>query len=276
MPSQSKTKNDLSVSPVATGLPLSTLLSQALVAFTIEFDNEAERQMQHRTTKHGSTAGSLHAPWLVSLGMWTNCMQHVGADGVRVGELEELAHTKTNLHGMERWGYIVVEPDPAESRPKPARSGWIIRATPAGRGAQEVWRPLFGVIENRWQERFGKDEIHSLRESLNVLISQIDTELPDCLPILGYGLFSRGPVKGRRAQAHRDHGIGSHLPLSALLSRVLLAFAFEFERDSTAERSPLLSGLQPYPEGWRASVRKPDKLPHYPMVLHRGEFPDGS
>jgi DNA-binding HxlR family transcriptional regulator len=40
--------------------------------------------------------------------------------------------------------------------------------------------------------------------------------------------------------------------------------------------SPLWQGLEPYPDGWRATVRKPDTLPHYPMVLHRGGYPDGS
>jgi hypothetical protein len=34
-------------------IPLPTLLSPALVAFTIEFDNEAGGQIIHRTTKHG-------------------------------------------------------------------------------------------------------------------------------------------------------------------------------------------------------------------------------
>jgi hypothetical protein len=38
----------------------------------------------------------------------------------------------------------------------------------------------------------------------------------------------------------------------------------------------LRGGLEPYPDNWRASVRKPETLPHYPMVLHRGGFPDGS
>lgn len=50
----------------------------------------------------------------------------------------------------------------------------------------------------------------------------------------------------------------------------------------------LALGLQPYPDGWRAS-RNPYRtqtqailaapaaaLPHYPMVLHRGGYPDGS
>jgi hypothetical protein len=50
-------------------LPLSTLLSQVLVAFTIEFDNESERLMQHRTTNHGSTNGAGQGPWLVSMVM---------------------------------------------------------------------------------------------------------------------------------------------------------------------------------------------------------------
>jgi hypothetical protein len=46
--------------------------------------------------------------------------------------------------------------------------------------------------------------------------------------------------------------------------------------DGTAEHSPLFKGIEPYPDGWRASVRKPETLPHYPMVLHRGGYPDGS
>jgi hypothetical protein len=62
-------------------LPLSTLLSHALTAFTIEFDNEFEHRMPHRTTNRGSTAGSRHAPWLVSMVMWSNFMQFVGERG---------------------------------------------------------------------------------------------------------------------------------------------------------------------------------------------------
>jgi DNA-binding MarR family transcriptional regulator len=178
-----------------TELPLSTLLSHVLVAFTIECDNESERQMQHRTTKHGSTAGSLHAPWLVSLVMWTNCMQFVGQKGITVRNLEKVARTKTNLNGMERWGYIVVEPDPADGRAKPPRSDWVIRATPAGRKAQEVWRPLLDGMEKRWRERFGRDDVEHLRESLSAVVRQIDVDLPDCLPILGYGLFSGEPER---------------------------------------------------------------------------------
>jgi DNA-binding MarR family transcriptional regulator len=379
----------------AASLPLPTLLSHALVAFTIEFDNEFEHQTPHwttnhsfkkqRSTKQASKSGSSGGPWLASMVMWSNCMRFVGEDGLRVGELEALARTKTNLHGMERWGYITVERNPDKIRPKSPRSDWILRATPKGQKAREIWRPLFGSIESRWQVRFGEDEIAQLREFLSALISQFEVELPDCLPILEYGLYSRGPGQLEPAPAGHSQDAASLLALPTLLSRALLAFAMVFEcksdlslaicanavrvlnekgvrvRDlplltgvskeaismamgilqkgrfavleldpaasrtklirltpkgseaqdayrqrlahieerwqtrfgkdticglreslerlvgeTTAELSPLFRGLEPYPDGWRASVRKPETLPHYPMVLHRGGFPDGS
>jgi hypothetical protein len=38
----------------------------------------------------------------------------------------------------------------------------------------------------------------------------------------------------------------------------------------------LLAGVQPHAEGWRASLPALETLAHYPMVSHRGGFPDGS
>jgi hypothetical protein len=46
--------------------------------------------------------------------------------------------------------------------------------------------------------------------------------------------------------------------------------------EPAAQLSPLFKGLEPYPDGWRASVRQPATLSYYPMVLHRGGYPDGS
>jgi len=366
-------------------LPLPTLLSQVLVAFTIEFDNEAERRMPHRTSNHGSTPDSLDASWLVSLAMWENCMRYVGEDGVTVHALEGLARTTTNLGGMERWGYVVIEPDPTDPRPKPPRRDWVIRATDAGRKAQDIWRPLFGTIEKRWKTRFGTDEIARLREAPWTVFLQFEVNLPDCLPILGYGLFSKAPANGQPVSPRRGAETASQLSLSSLLSRVLLAFAIEFELESElslaicanvvrlldvkgtrvrdlprlsgvskeltkvslgflekrgyvvvgpdpatkptklvrltskgceaqgayrkqldaieanwlarhgkgatgdlreslerlvvgppGQRSPLFSCLEPQPGGWRASIPRPDRLPHYPLITHRGGFPDGS
>lgn len=40
--------------------------------------------------------------------------------------------------------------------------------------------------------------------------------------------------------------------------------------------SLLLRGLTPHPGGWRAQLPPLAGLPHFPMVCHRGGFPDGS
>jgi DNA-binding MarR family transcriptional regulator len=219
---------------------------------------------------------------------------------------------------------------------------------------------------------------------LLTVVSRLDADLPDCLPILGYGLFSRLPER-RPSPAH-DQAVGEIGPvaLPSLMAQVLLSVALEFEdqwpislatssdvlgvldgdgrrlRDlprrsgvskeaiamalgvltkaglvkleSTpsgspgkvvrlteagkvahlantarladieaawrdrfgsdaidslrtslegivepdAERSALFRGLVPDPDGWRASVPAPARLPHFPMVLHRGGYPDGS
>src|SRR5215467_12185312 len=96
-------------------LPLHALLSQALVAFTIEFDNAAELQLQHRTTRHMPAVGGV---WLTSMAMWLNCMRYVGTEPVTLGDVARLARTDTNLDGMRRWGYITVEPGPGDPRYK--------------------------------------------------------------------------------------------------------------------------------------------------------------
>jgi DNA-binding MarR family transcriptional regulator len=217
-------------------------------------------------------------------------------------------------------------------------------------------------------------------------MSQLDEELPDCLPILGYGLLSDNILgaKGKEPAEH-DESRDAPLSLAALLARTLLAFTRDFERetglslvicadvlrpagregislrdlprrsgvskeaiamavkflqkgdfavveaDPGANRSKMLrltpkglaaldryhqlvreierrwetrygeqallqlrasleqligapeagaqllmSGMTPYPDGWRAAVPKPETLPYQPMVLHRGGFPDGS
>ena len=67
---------------------------------------------------------------------------------------------------------------------------------------------------------------------MGALLDHIDLDLPDGLPILHYGLFSRDPGHyKRRVQTKRDED-ASRRPLSALLSCVLLAFTIEFERES--------------------------------------------
>ena len=149
------------------GLPLSALLSQAIVALTIELDNEFEHQMPHHTTDYGATPGAPYHPWLTSTVMWFNCLRYVGAEGITVRELLRLARTQTNLDGMRRWGYITIDPDTKGAASKQPRPDAVLRATAAGLRARAVWPPIFGLVEQRWRERFGGDVTDELRNALD-------------------------------------------------------------------------------------------------------------
>ena len=361
---------------VAGRLPLSALLSHALVAFTIETDNEADHRLPHRTQDYGLSPGApAGAPWLTSLVMWANCVRHVPEGGITVAALRQRARTGTNLDGMRRWRYVTYTPDPGRGkRPKPDA---VVRLTAWGQQARRVWDGLDAEIEGRWRDRFGGAAVDGLRAALAGVVAGVDPRLPDCLPILGYGLYSR--VDSGAEPAGDDV---ASLPLWALLSRALLAFATEFEDESgrslaisanllrvltedgvrrrdvpalagvskesvamavgaaaanglvaegpdpagsrfkvvrltpTGARTqrayhdlvaeiedrwasrfgasrvaalraaleplaagdppPLFAGLTPCPDGWRARVPPRTVLPHYPMTLHRGGYPDGS
>ncbi len=329
--------------------PLSTLLSQVLVAYTIEFDNEFESRMPHRTSR-GPASGARAGPWLVSMAMWSNLMRHLPPDGAPLRDVQDLV-AMTNLGGMTRWGYVTVAPDPADGRARPPRRDLLVRPTPAGRQAQRVWRPLAGEIEQRWRERFGV-AVDRLRASLSASTS---SGLPQYLPVVNYANGMRTVVAPTKRDAEPD--------LAALLSQVLLTCTLDFERESVvslpiaanvvrllddsgvpvrdlvarsgvsreavgasvgflerrghvvrpdrqvlltpegrqardhdrdlfgrlerqwrsgtddlraALRSLVGAPVPPYPDGWRAALGKPATLPHHPMVLHRGGFPDGS
>jgi DNA-binding MarR family transcriptional regulator len=207
------------------GKPLPALLSQLLVAFTIELDTEFEHQMPHRTTR-GPADTARDGPWLVSMAMWSNFMAFIDVRGVALAQVEDLARL-TNLPGLQRWGYVTVGPGPADTRGKPPRRDWVVRPTRAGARAQQVWQPLAGVIEARWQDRFGTRALAELRESLSSLADQLDVGPPHYLPVAG--VSKREPTPWPVGATTRDLG---RQDLSVLLSRVLLALSIDFERAS--------------------------------------------
>jgi DNA-binding MarR family transcriptional regulator len=224
--------------PASEQQPLSALTSRALVAFALEADNEFEHQMPHRTTRHGSTPGADHAPWLVSVAMWVHCLRHVPAGGIPAGELAQRSRlTAKSMRTVVKrlaqwWGYLAVAPDPDDTRARPPQSAWLVRPTAAGRQAQQVWEPLIGVVEDRWRARFGHQRSERLRTALAGIASQLDVELPDYLPV-------GEPLLGPRL-AGDDAAADSTLP--ALLSKVLLAFALDFELDSDLSLGIYTSG----------------------------------
>ena len=86
------------------------------------------------------------------------------------------------------------------------------------------------------------------------------------------GAKARADAPRHHAEVARSWNVGR---LTSAMTKVL------------DQRAQLSLGLRPYPDGWRARrkyVKQTDaviddpigRLPHYPMVLHRGGWPDGS
>lgn len=363
-------------------LPLPAWLSQVLVAFILEFDNEFEHQAPHRTTLYGSTPGSIHAPWLVSMVMWSKFLRFIPDTSISVAELQRLTAMDRKSADVwlprlwKWWGYIDIAWPAAASKRIPPQA--VIRLTPGGQKAVAVWRPLTDAIEERWMKGFGQKEVENLKNALFEIHRRLDPDLPDHLPILGYGLVTDPKKWTGEAKL-------SFETLPALLSKVLLAFAIEFESrsqisiaiyanvlrllddrgvnmpdllrqsgiskeaaaaalsflkkndcivtltnpdgkqtklialsekgqrlqhnsrelmhsledswrtrfgedtigslrkvlesfvgDGTPDGSPLFRRLKPHAGNWRAFAPQPEAIPRYPMILHRGGFPDGA
>lgn len=219
--------------------PLPTLLGHALGAFTGAYDE----------------AGGADGP-IPQLGAWATVLRVVDAEGT---DQERIVHravtSKRAAHvivgRLERLGVLRVESRSIEGKRGRAR---IVHLTPAG----EVWRTtgaaLVEEVEERWRERFGDDVIGALREALSSIVDRLPVELPH--HVTGYGASDPSVTGGDyvledpgppRVPAHgqewpvvlRDSGHSSRdLPLPALLSQALAAYAIDYE----GER---LGGLQP-------------------------------
>ena len=199
---------------------LATLLSQVLIAFTIEHDNEFERQMM----------ASPYRPFLVSMVMWSNFMRFVPTDGISVRDLCAAAGISKPVHpslpGMERWGYVKALKDPSDPRPKPPRGDLVVTPGLAGQKAQEIWQTLASEIEGRWRERFGDEVVDALLESLRAPIQTLDLLLPTYLPVLMSNDFRTSVGEWQMSEGPSDLRLATHL------AQTLHAFTLDFERDA--------------------------------------------
>ena len=220
--------------PIATTvaeLPLTALLSMVLTAFIIEFDNEFERLVPHWTTTSRKVEEPRLGTWLVSMAGWYY-LHLLGQDGATTGELRDRARAPLlPLAGMERWGYVTFGPSPAH--PDVKRSDWLVRPSIKGRVARELGDPLCTIIEERWRQRFSGGSAQTLRECLLKVVAKLDTELPDFLPVLGYGLFSETFHQKEKTKAKadldRDTAFASSLP--SLLMKALVTITTDFEKN---------------------------------------------
>ena len=182
--------------PGAVAENLAAMLSQALLSFTLEYEDESA----------------------LSLALSANVVRVLSADAVPVRDLPTRSGVSKEaitaaVGFLQRNGYAAVEPDPAGGSK-------LVRLTEQGLAARAQHARLAKAVERRWRKRLGGE----------------------------FDRLTKALITGRQ----------------------------------------LALGLEPYPDGWRAA-RNPYRarteavladpasaLPRYPMVLHRGGYPDGS
>ncbi len=219
--------------PMSSPLPLPTLLSQVLVAHTMELDNEAEHRLPHRTTRGNEPTARRGAPWLVSFALWANALQYLDEDAVTVAELRARARTtRLLLGGLRRWGYVTLTPAAGETLQNPPQDSAVVRTTRGGRVAQDVFRALLPLVDDRWRIRFGAAAIDRLEQTLRSVFDELPIDPPAYLPMVyptQNGKAEPAPLRATRSGADASvDGAG----LSPLLAGVLLAFTLDFERES--------------------------------------------
>jgi hypothetical protein len=211
---------------------LSSLLSQALVAHTIEIDNEAEHRLPHRITRQNGGSGH-DGPWLVSFALWANVLQYLdGDEPCTVANLRARARTdQLLLNGLRRWGYISLTAPAGHALKNPPQDEATVRARKGGRRAMEVWSILPALIDAQWRGRLGAPIVNRLEHALRTIFGALTVDPPAYLPVVH-------PAQGgKAAPAPQQDGLGeasARLPregtLSALLSGVLHAFTSRRKR----------------------------------------------
>lgn len=147
----------------AARIPLTGLLDVVMESMLVEFRAElGESEFSDVRPTHGCV------------------FRFVREDGMRLTRLAELAHITKQSAGeivddLAARGYVERVPDPADKRAK------LIRLTERGREAQAYGFGLFGEVEKRWMDRYGREKIEDLRHTLEEIAA---AEAPDAVPEL--------------------------------------------------------------------------------------------
>jgi hypothetical protein len=184
----------------AGSLSLPVLLSQVLLAFTIDFDAQSRTPLR-------LCAGTIRV---------------LGEEPVPVSDIPRLTGSspETSDIGWQLKPYVALAAAPQGTR------GKVARLTPLGLHAQQTYRDLTGAIEKRWSEKFGGEELQRLRVALfDLFVPRSGERL-----LLAEGLI---PHEGTIRSGAQGPALGRRDVGSAALQRArdMVAQSEQFQRD---------------------------------------------
>lgn len=183
------------------------------------------------------------------LGAWANALRVLDADGMDQRLLARRAVISKRVAEvvvtrLERLRRVAVEKQAIEGKRGKTK---VVRLTASGDAGAAMAAALVDTVQADWRQRFGSDAVDGLRDALSAVVDRLPVELPH-YPT-GYGAADPSVTGGDyvpedpgppRIPAHgqdwpvvlREPGSDTrHLPLPALLSQVLAAFAIDYERE---------------------------------------------
>jgi DNA-binding MarR family transcriptional regulator len=173
--------------------------------------------------------GSL-GPKMPSLDLWANLLRGLNEAGIDIRELPRILRlskraVRSRVATAVRHGWV--------ERVKSGRGQAMLRLTPSGSEAAAQWKSLQEAAEKCWRTNVGV-RADQLRTCLEHIVSRLLLEHPhypasygaaDASITGGDGQDWKGVPRVRGSDL-------SKLPLSALLSQALVAFAIEYEKKS--------------------------------------------
>jgi len=225
--------------------PLPTLLGRTLGAFAHHYDSARGEDRS-----------------IPQLAVWANALRAVDAEGTdqrQLGRRTVISKrvAEVVVSRLERRGRVSVEAKSVPGRRGKAR---IVHLTRDGRAARNAAARLVDTVQEDWRQRFGNDGIVQLREALSSVVDRLPLELPHY--VTGYGAGDPSVTGGDyvledpgppRIPAHgqdwpvviREPGsTAADLPMPALLSQVLAAFAIDYERERLGHLSVVSNFLR--------------------------------
>lgn len=214
------------------GLSLPAMLSTALIAFTVEADNELDRRL---AGPGGATP---------SLVVWLNVMQYLPDEQVTVAEL--CAKSRTSMEQvrfligkLQHWGELSVETKSASSKPSAAagpltggrqnisgiKPHSVVEISERVKPAAGLWPGVIDEVESRWRLRWGST-LNTALKAASKLADQPGVLMPDAVPAAtGHRIRARtwGPFTRGKLEAP------STAQIPVLLSRALMAAAIAYE-----------------------------------------------
>jgi hypothetical protein len=203
-----------------------------------------------------------------SLDLWANLLRAVHEAGIDRRELPAILRlskraVRSRVSTTVRHGLV--------EELKVSRGQGIVRLTDRGSDVAARWKVLQQTAEERWRAAVGIHWSGELRASLEGLVTSLPLEHPH-YPA-SYGVADASITGGNGvdwlAVPRGDGDTVSDLPLSALVSEALVAFAMQYEEESPVALSLSTDVIRRIPAGGRP-LREVDSSPGVSALIRHG------